>query len=157
MLSRFAADFRQPAADEGYQKILYLKPSDHASSVYSQSDIAMILRRVQDSPAVDEVQKYSKSGFSGHSFRGNTNKGGEWVKPLHQYPWVPRERGANVNAGPSKYFPHWQSTSYRGNSLGSHSAGGILSRNSGILQSQDNSSQVPRQGNGSVQDSFEID
>jgi len=157
VLSRFAADFRQPAADEGYQKILYLKPSDHPSSVYSRSDIAMILRRVQDSPAVDGDQKYSKSGFSGYSFSGNTNKGGGWVKPLHQYPWVPRGRGTNVNAGPSRYFRHWQSASYRGNSLGSHSGGGILSRNSGILQTQDNSSQVPSQGNDSIQDSFVID
>lgn len=162
MLSRFAADFRQPAADEGYQKILYVKPSDHPSSVYSRSDIAVILRRVQDSPSVffDEDQKYRKSGVSRPSFRGNTNKGrsrGGWVEPLHQYPRVPRGRGTNVNAGPSNYVRHWQSAPYRGNSVGLHGAGSVLSRSSGILRSQHNSSEAADQGDDSIKDPFVID
>lgn len=160
VLSRFAADFRQPVGDEGYQRILYVKPSDHPSSVYSRSDIAVILQRVQDSPSVfsNEDQKYAKSRFS---FRGNTNKGpsrGGWVDPLHQSPRAPRGRSTNANAGASNYFRHWQSGPYRGNSVGLHSARGILSRYSGTLQSEDNSSEAARQDDGPVQeDPFVID
>lgn len=162
MLSRFAADFRQPAADEGYQKILYVKPSDHPSSLYSRSDIAVILHRVQDSPSVffSEDQKYWRSGFSRSSLRGNTNKGpsrGGWVEPLHQYPRAPRGRGTVVNAGRSNYFRHWQSAPYRGNGVGLHTVGGILSRSSGTLQSPYDLSEASHQDNGSVKDPSLLD
>ncbi|GLB41709.1 putative AAA domain containing protein [Lyophyllum shimeji] len=49
VLSRFAADFELPSSQEGYDRIIFLKPADHTSPVYSRSEIAAILRRVHDS------------------------------------------------------------------------------------------------------------
>ncbi|KAF8801306.1 hypothetical protein BYT27DRAFT_7115205 [Phlegmacium glaucopus] len=52
ILARFANDLQYPAPYEGYNRILYVKPSDHSSPVYSRSEVADILTRVRDSPAV---------------------------------------------------------------------------------------------------------
>jgi hypothetical protein len=52
VLSRFAADFRYPAAHEGHDRIISVTPGDHTSSVYSRSQIAAILQRVHDSPPI---------------------------------------------------------------------------------------------------------
>jgi len=150
VLSRFAADFRQPTPDEGYQRILYVGPSDQLSSIYSKSDVAVILHRVQDSPAVvsEGDRNDLKSGFSGSSFRGNTNK-------THHHGWdEPYPRAPNVNRGPSNFFPPWQRTPYRGHSVGLHGSRGVLPR-PGILKNQCNSSEVARPG--SMQNPFVID
>ncbi|KAF8972654.1 P-loop containing nucleoside triphosphate hydrolase protein, partial [Flammula alnicola] len=52
VLSRFAADFQNPAPHEGFDRIIHVKPSDHPSPVYSRSDVAAILHRVQHSSPV---------------------------------------------------------------------------------------------------------
>ena len=52
MLSRFAANFEHPTAHEGHHRILYLKPEDTRLQ-YARADVAAILQRVCDSPAVD--------------------------------------------------------------------------------------------------------
>jgi hypothetical protein len=72
VLSRFAADFQYPAAHEGHERIISLKPRDHTSPVYSRSEIAAILQHVHDSPPVTS----SFQSFRGrHSFRGNSFRG----------------------------------------------------------------------------------
>jgi len=150
VLSRFAADFRQPTPDEGYQQILYVKPSDQLSSIYSRSDVAVILHRVQDSPAVvsEGDRNDLKPGFSESSFRGNANRGYHhgWGKP---YPWAPI-----VNHGLSNFFPDWQKAPYRGNSVGLQGSRGVLPYPE-ILKKQSNSSEVARPG--SMQNPFVID
>ncbi|KAF5373333.1 hypothetical protein D9615_007444 [Tricholomella constricta] len=85
VLSRFAADFEQPAPHEGYDRIISLKPIDHTSSVYSRSDIAAILRRVHDSTPVSAVsypQSYSSQSSQGWlSSRGDSR----WGFPARGY------------------------------------------------------------------------
>jgi len=49
VLSRFHSQFRYPRPDEGYDKILYLKPSDHPSPHWSPGEIAAILSRLEGS------------------------------------------------------------------------------------------------------------
>ncbi|KAF8884988.1 P-loop containing nucleoside triphosphate hydrolase protein, partial [Infundibulicybe gibba] len=61
VLSRFAADFRPPAAHEGYDRIISIAPSDHTSPVYLHPEIAAILRRVRDSPPVPDARQNSAS------------------------------------------------------------------------------------------------
>lgn len=70
MLAHLAIDFQHPTPLEGYHRTLYVKPSDHPSPVYSRTEVADILKRVRDSPAVtSEIY----SGTS--SFQGNLNRG----------------------------------------------------------------------------------
>jgi len=52
VLARFAAEFEHPRPDEGYERIIYLKASDHLGPIYSRSDVSAILRRVWDSVPV---------------------------------------------------------------------------------------------------------
>ena len=51
VLSRFYSDFRYPQSTEGYDKILYLKPSDHPSPHWSPEEIATILSKLEESTA----------------------------------------------------------------------------------------------------------
>lgn len=46
VLNRFHSQFQYPRPNEGYDSILYLKPSDHPSPHWSQGEIAMILSRL---------------------------------------------------------------------------------------------------------------
>jgi len=74
VLSRFAADFEHPATREGFDRILYVKPSDHVSPVYSRSDIAAILQRVLSSPIGMNSAQFSGSGSKGNPYyRGSPN------------------------------------------------------------------------------------
>jgi hypothetical protein len=163
VLSRFAADFQHPTAREGFDRILYVSPSDHPSSIYTRSDIAAILRRVHDSPPVVQQQQNtrqgaynsSRSGFS--SFRGHLNRGhrsGGWGEP---YQRVPRGRGGNLNLGPSYNFRGWRSPLYGGNGVGIHSSarGGPTFR--GAPSNQSGSSAGPSRGAGTGEDPFVID
>ncbi|KAG2011398.1 hypothetical protein CC2G_011522 [Coprinopsis cinerea AmutBmut pab1-1] len=66
VLSRFAADFEPPESHEGYDRILYLKPEDHPSALYTRSELAGILERVRDSkPVVAAPPAAAMSSFGG--------------------------------------------------------------------------------------------
>ncbi|KAH7922587.1 P-loop containing nucleoside triphosphate hydrolase protein [Leucogyrophana mollusca] len=47
ILERFASDFQAPSPDEGYDHILYLRPSDHPYPEYTRADISSILERLR--------------------------------------------------------------------------------------------------------------
>jgi predicted kinase len=49
ILARFASDLQFPQPNEGYDHILYLKPSDHPRPEYTSEDIGLILQRLQSS------------------------------------------------------------------------------------------------------------
>lgn len=79
VLSRFAADFQYPAAHEGHERIISLKPGDHTSPIYSRSQIAAILQRVHDSPPVmtgtSSFRSFRGNSFRGYSIRSNFGPG----------------------------------------------------------------------------------
>ncbi|KIK07773.1 hypothetical protein K443DRAFT_128883 [Laccaria amethystina LaAM-08-1] len=82
VLERFAADFVSPASHEGYQRILYVKPSDLPSPPYARADIAAVLQRVATSSPVLARNSTPRRGVSSanprgsFSFRGNSARGG---------------------------------------------------------------------------------
>lgn len=49
VLDRFHSDFQYPELSEGYDKILYLKPSDHLSSQWLPEEITEVLSRLEKS------------------------------------------------------------------------------------------------------------
>ncbi|KAJ7224470.1 P-loop containing nucleoside triphosphate hydrolase protein [Mycena pura] len=86
ILDRFSSQYRAPTADEGYDRILYLQPTEQ-ELVYSPSSLAAILRRVRDAPVARSVGPtvctpsprgspyYPRGGFS----RGTRGRGGHTV------------------------------------------------------------------------------
>ncbi|KAJ6581219.1 hypothetical protein B0H19DRAFT_1060857 [Mycena capillaripes] len=82
ILDRFSSQYRAPSPDEGYDKILYLQPSEQ-EVLYSHSSLAAILRRVCDAPSVAStvgpaVSQHSTRGSPysrGGSFRGVRGRG----------------------------------------------------------------------------------
>ncbi|KAF9477768.1 P-loop containing nucleoside triphosphate hydrolase protein [Pholiota conissans] len=128
VLSHFAADFQYPTAREGFDRILYVKPSDHPASVYTRSDITAILQRVQDSQPIVQQQQSSRQGAYNHSrgrsgyppYRGNAPGGrgrrGGWGEASYHYAnqGVPIGRGGNLNVGPSNHLRGWRSPPYGG-------------------------------------------
>ncbi|EDR05659.1 uncharacterized protein LACBIDRAFT_302796 [Laccaria bicolor S238N-H82] len=84
VLKRFAADFVSPDPHEGYQRILYVKPSDLPSPPYARADIAAVLQRVATSSPVTAPIRNStpRRGASranargSFSSRGNSARGG---------------------------------------------------------------------------------
>ncbi|KAJ7880312.1 P-loop containing nucleoside triphosphate hydrolase protein [Mycena olivaceomarginata] len=51
ILDRFSSQYRAPSEDEGYNRIIYLQPSEQ-EEVYSRSTLATILERIRDAPSV---------------------------------------------------------------------------------------------------------
>ncbi|KAF7370845.1 hypothetical protein MSAN_00718200 [Mycena sanguinolenta] len=51
ILDRFSSQYRPPSEEEGYDRILYLQPSEQEVE-YSHSSLAAILQRIRDAPAV---------------------------------------------------------------------------------------------------------
>lgn len=49
VLNRFHSQFQYPQLSEGYNKILYLKPSDHPSPRWSQDELEVVLSRLEES------------------------------------------------------------------------------------------------------------
>jgi hypothetical protein len=82
VLHGFANDFRPPTADEGFDRILYLRPSDHASPSYTAEEIDSILIRIGDSG--DPANGNNPSGqltrqrdfMANYVSRGGHNNGG---------------------------------------------------------------------------------
>ncbi|OSX63557.1 hypothetical protein POSPLADRAFT_1039587, partial [Postia placenta MAD-698-R-SB12] len=72
ILARFRSQYQPPSAHEGFSRILYLRPSDHPSREYTQSDITEILRRVEATPPpTNTIDTYFTPQSSlGHSGRG---------------------------------------------------------------------------------------
>jgi len=60
VLGRFCSQFRYPQPDEGYDNILYLKPSDHPSPRWSPAEIAAVLSRLEES--MPQGRKVSDGG-----------------------------------------------------------------------------------------------
>ncbi|KAL1746814.1 hypothetical protein HDZ31DRAFT_80953 [Schizophyllum fasciatum] len=52
LLDRFSSMYRQPEPHEGYQRLIYLRPSDHDAPEYTGPDVENILRRLRDAPPV---------------------------------------------------------------------------------------------------------
>jgi hypothetical protein len=49
VLNRFHSEFKNPELSEGYNRILYLKPSDHPSSHWLPEEITAVLSRLEKS------------------------------------------------------------------------------------------------------------
>lgn len=49
VLNRIQSQFRYPGTNEGYEKILYLEPSDHPSPHWSPDEVAVVLSRLEKS------------------------------------------------------------------------------------------------------------
>jgi hypothetical protein len=97
VLSRFASDFRHPTPSEGYDRILYLKPSDYPSPAYTREDISSILHSIRVSPAISTPLTISpnKADHS-HGFRGRAGPSGHWrASPQRTNNWrgVPHHTG----------------------------------------------------------------
>jgi len=67
ILNRFANDFRYPSADEGYQRLIGLTPSDHPSPMYTPAQIISILQRLQNSTPPTAVCASSESSARGNA------------------------------------------------------------------------------------------
>lgn len=160
ILSRFAADFEHPAPHEGYEQILYLKPSDHTSPVYTRSDITSILQRVQNSPLVVSETSLGRPGTGYTSFRGNSYRGrrGGWGENSRPYYRVPRGRGGNFYSGPP-YNPRGsRSTPYRGISGGLHGSGrGSLPHPGSESEDPNTARDIKRKGTGTGENPIVID
>ena len=94
MLERFAADFVSPASHEGYQRILYVKPSDLPFPPYARADIAAVLQRVATSSPVPTRNSTPRRGASranargSFSSRGKSARGrGGWGARNNNYPY----------------------------------------------------------------------
>ncbi|KAF9564263.1 P-loop containing nucleoside triphosphate hydrolase protein [Agrocybe pediades] len=186
VLSRFASDFRPPAAHEGFHRILYIKPSDHTSPVYTRADVTAVLLRVQSSPLITHAAQNAQPGYGyqgGQYSRGGRGGGGYYSSPRGGYsdrgrrgdgwndyrsPGPSRGRGdgggswrsRTPNNGPPNDIRGWLNTSYRGNvGLHANTRGTAAWRYpSGTLGNQSsNSTEYVRQGTGTEQDAFVID
>ena len=139
VLARFANGFQYPTPFEGYNRILYIHPSDHPSPAYSRSEVADILKRVRDSPAViSEIC----SGPNSTSFRGNLNRGshtGGWRRGFVPSRNFNYDRGHNVGI-------------FRG-------VNKILKTPSALggVANQDRASAINNEGTDTAQDPFIID
>jgi len=63
ILHRFANELRPPAPEEGFDRIVHIKPAEHPSPTYTEDDILAILLRIQTSsspPASESHQARSK-------------------------------------------------------------------------------------------------
>ncbi|KAK7031374.1 P-loop containing nucleoside triphosphate hydrolase protein [Favolaschia claudopus] len=80
ILDRFSSLYRPPSAAEGYDRILYLQPSEQ-EMVYSPSSLTAILQRVRDAsppvglPASPPPSTRGSPYLRGASFRWNRGRG----------------------------------------------------------------------------------
>lgn len=100
ILARFASEFQLPSPGEGYDHILYLKPSDHPSPEYTRDEILSILSRLRTSPGETGIAGQPRVPFGtirgSHSgFRGGSARG---YRGLHG------DRGSWRRSGPSRAF-----------------------------------------------------
>ncbi|KAI6125405.1 hypothetical protein EDD16DRAFT_457379 [Pisolithus croceorrhizus] len=63
ILANFASEFQLPSPDEGYDNILYLKPSDHPSPEYTRDEILSILTRLRASTGETGIAVQPRSAF----------------------------------------------------------------------------------------------
>jgi len=66
VLHRFANDLRPPAPEEGFDRIMHIKPADHPSPTYTAEDILAILLSVQNSPP-PPLSSHQGHAFSSHN------------------------------------------------------------------------------------------
>lgn len=82
ILDRFSSQYRAPTENEGYDRIIYLQPSEQEIP-YSYPSLAAILYRVRDAPSVAPVgpavfqpSTWGSPYSRGTSFRGTRGRGG---------------------------------------------------------------------------------
>lgn len=180
ILARFASDFEFPHPQEGFDRIAYLKPTEYTFPVSSRTEVMDIIGRVRQSPQIPRTNPIGNPIASGWgqrgSWRGSPNnqrgsyhennrggfrgRGGRGHQQHNNYYGVPRGRGNNSAAGPSRGGqPH--ATHYRGNStFGAQRGGQGLSswrRGSRTTEIQDVSSEIARSKEGMQKDPLETD
>ncbi|KAI6161718.1 AAA domain-containing protein [Pisolithus thermaeus] len=99
ILANFASEFQLPSPDEGYDNILYLKPSDHPSPDYTRDEILSILTRLRASAgetgiAVQPRMLFGTRGSLSAPRRGSTRG----RRGLHG------DRGSWIRSGQSRAF-----------------------------------------------------
>ncbi|KAH9479653.1 Transcription factor bHLH140 [Psilocybe cubensis] len=162
ILSRFYADFQYPATHEGFQRILYVKPSDHSSPVYTRSDITETLMRVKSSSLIPTPGSHRGNYGTAHpSARGNSLRGrhNKWQTPNHPV-FNPTNHGRGrenySNVGPTN--ENQLSPSHHAKNLGINGTEcGQVRYPSGVHRDQGNSIMSVGQGSGSIQDPFVIE
>lgn len=158
VLSRFSADFEQPYPNEGYHRILRLKPEE-TNSTYNRSDIAAILQRLENSPAVISTGprfRASQRGRGGANptYRGGGNRGQRGGNRLgnssgYQQASSPRGRGrGDSNAGSNSSLRGRQTSPERGNQNKTADVGQGLAPTSS--ESQSTSSEIGDDGSAAV-------
>jgi len=93
VLARFANEFEDPSAHEGYDRLIVLTPSDHPSCLYTHTDITSIIQRLRDStPVTSSVTTYTSSSWR----RENSSSLGDRVRGVNKrgLNGVPRARHA---------------------------------------------------------------
>ena len=133
ILDGFANDFRVPSPNEGFDRIFYLKPSDHASPSYSADEINSILKRIGDSgdpiggdnPSGqlsrqrDFMSSYVTRGGRGEwrpqrrgrsSFGGGGGRGSGRSRPYHTHNADAHRREWSYGAPIRRQSPHSQTS-----------------------------------------------
>jgi len=136
VLSRFAASFEHPSLNEGYHRILYVKPDDTRLS-YTRSDIAAIMQRVHDSPPINSfgIPRATQQWVGlNPAHRGNVNRGYRGHRRGYDHPQYGQGRGLN---SASQYVIQRSNTSPprgRGNTWGVRSGGASIPENRGTSE-----------------------
>ncbi|KAI6016001.1 AAA domain-containing protein [Pisolithus microcarpus] len=99
ILANFASQFQLPSPEEGYDHILYLKPSDHPSPEYTRDEILSILTQLRASAGETGIAVQPRRLFEtrgSHSVsRGGSTRG---YRALHG------DRGSWIRSGQSRAF-----------------------------------------------------
>lgn len=104
MLNRLRKTFAAPSADEGFDRMFYLRPEDHPSTVYSRDEIQTLLVQVASSPprVRSAPQRGIREYFDAAAPRGTVRREG-WRsrdnargRGFHKN-W--RNDGRNISAG----------------------------------------------------------
>jgi len=93
VLARFANEFEDPSAHEGYDRLIALRPSDHPSSIYTHADITSILQRLRDATPLTSLVTTDTNSWR----RGNSSFRGDRVRGVNnrRLNGVPRARRAS--------------------------------------------------------------
>jgi len=68
VLADFSSSFQEPHPQEGHERLLVLRPSDHSLPTYNHGDISCILQRLRESPPILSLSS-TTYGRGPHPFR----------------------------------------------------------------------------------------